>query len=86
MTIKELQDIIIHFQDSEYDDFEVVLFDYNNQRELSWGPSYAFSKPQKQLTFPITCPPVDGIQIEERLRKVIQDFEQQGLLSKDQTS
>ena len=53
MTIKDLREILIHFQDREYDNFEVKLWDYKNQREFDWGGSYGFSKPDKKLSFPI---------------------------------
>lgn len=71
MTIRELREIIVHFQDREYDDYDVTLFDYNGQQDLKWGGSYAFSKTDKRLVFPVSVPPVDGITIEERLKKII---------------
>lgn len=72
MKIKELRDILVHFTNSEYDDFDVELFDYNHQEELKWGGSYSFSKPGKKLVFPVTVTPSDGITIEERLKKLIE--------------
>ena len=56
MTIKELRDILIHFQGKEYDDWEVVLWDYKNQKKWDWSVSHSFSKPNKKLTFPIYEP------------------------------
>lgn len=69
MTIKDLREILVHFRDKEYNDYEVVLWDYNQQQPLEWGGSYSFSKPQKRLCFPVTVTPVDGITIFERLKQ-----------------
>lgn len=69
MTIKDLREILIHFSDRKYDDFEVILWDYNQQQALNWGGSYSFSKPEKHLSFPVEVTPVDGITIFERLKQ-----------------
>lgn len=77
MTIKDLREILIHFQDSKYDDYEIVLWDYNQQEKINWGGTYSFSKPNKQLCFPVTVTTVDGITITERLKNLINELEKQ---------
>ena len=74
MTIRDLKDVLIHFQDREYDDWEVVLWDSNNQRSLEWGGGYAFSKPNKRITFPIEAEPIDGEAIDERIKRIINEM------------
>ncbi len=75
MTIKDLREILIHLQDKKYDDYEVVLWDYNQQQELCWGFGYSLSHPQKKLNFPVDVPTVDGETIMERLKKLKNDLE-----------
>ena len=70
MTVKELREILVHLQDRKYDDFEVVLWDYNHQQKLDWSGCYAFSKPEKVLSFAVEVPPVDGITVFERLKQL----------------
>ena len=71
MTVKELKDILIHFQDTKYDDYNVILWDYNHQQELQWGGMHGLSHPNKTLTFPVNVPPVDGETVMEKLKKLI---------------
>ncbi len=71
MTIRDLRDILIHFQDREFDNYEVVLWDYNHQQRLDWGGGFSFSKPGKELSFPVKVVPKDGVEIDERLKKLI---------------
>ena len=74
MKIKELREILIHFTKPEYDDFEVLLWDYNNQRVIEWPEGmYALSKPDKRLTFPVKVEPVDGETIDERLKRMMDE-------------
>lgn len=75
MTIKDLRDILIHFQDSEYDDYEIVLWDYNHQQKLQWGGMHGLSHPNKELTFPVNVTPVDGVTIDERIKKLMGNAE-----------
>lgn len=70
MTIRDLREILIHFEDREYNDYEVVLWDYNHQQKLDWGGMYSLSHPDKELSFPVEVPPVDGITVFERLKKL----------------
>lgn len=70
MTIEDLKEILIHFEDKKYDNWEVVLWDYNHQQKLNWGGSYSFSKPNKELSFSVEVPPVDGITVFERLKQL----------------
>lgn len=76
MTIKDLREILLHFEDRKYDNYKVVLWDYNHQQELNWGGGYAFSKPEKKLSFAIEVPPVDGITVFERLKQ-LQDVQEE---------
>lgn len=75
MTIKDLRDILIHFQDSKYDDYEIVLWDYNHQQKLQWGGMHGLSHPNKELTFPVNVTPVDGVTIDERIKKLMGNVE-----------
>lgn len=70
MTIRDLREILIHFQDRKYDDYEVILWDYNHQQKLDWGGGYSFSKPEETLSFAVEVPPVDGITVFERLKQL----------------
>ena len=72
MTIKDLREILIHYEGKEYDDWEISLWDYNNQRNIIWhGGSYASSKETKSITFPVEVEPVDGVTVSERVKKII---------------
>lgn len=75
MTIKDLREILIHFEDRKYDDYEVVLWDYNHQEKLQWGGMHGLSHPDKELTFPVTVSPVDGVTVDERIKKVIGEYQ-----------
>lgn len=79
MTIKDLREVLVHFQDRKYDDYEVILWDYNHQQKLGWGPSHALSHPDKVLTFPVTVEPADGITIEKRLKSLKEKLESDGI-------
>lgn len=68
MTIKDLKDLLIHFNDRKYDDYEVILWDYNHQQKLDWGGMHSLSHPDKTLSFAVEVPPVDGITVFERLK------------------
>jgi len=74
MTVKDLREIMIHFQDRKYDNYKISLWDFQNQRKLHWNLSYGLSHPDKELSFPVTVEPVDGVQIEERLKKIVADY------------
>ena len=74
MTIKDLREILIHYEGKEYDDWEVSLWDYNNQRDIIWhGGSYASSKETKSITFPVEVEPVDGEYIDERVKRLMNE-------------
>ena len=68
MTVRDLKDILIHFEDRKFDDYEVILWDYNHQQELKWGGMFSLSHPDKAIVFPVEVTPVDGITIMERLK------------------
>lgn len=70
MTIRDLKDLLIHFNDRKYDDYEVVLWDYNHQQKLDWGGMHSLSHPDKTLSFAVEVPPVDGITVFERLKQL----------------
>lgn len=77
MTIKELKEILVHYQGREYDDWEIKLFDYNNQRDIKWnGGTYASSKETKAITFPVELEPVDGECINSRLKRLMKEIEE----------
>lgn len=78
MKVKDIREIFVHFTDKKYDNYEVRLWDYQNQRELSWGPSYSLSHPDKEISFPVTAEPVDGVDIDERLKKIVKEFKEKG--------
>ena len=73
MTIKDLKDILVHFEDKKYDNHKVVLWDYNHQQELDWGGTYSFSNPDKELIFAVSVTPVDGVTVFERLRQLLNE-------------
>lgn len=74
MTIKELREILIHYDGIEYDNWELSLWDYNNQRELKWASgTYASSKESKTISFPVEVEPVDGEYIDERVKRLINE-------------
>lgn len=76
MTIKDMREILVHFTDHEYDDYEVELFDFNNQRKLEWLEGcHSFSKPEKRITFPVRVEPVDGETIDKRLERMIKSVQ-----------
>ena len=77
MTIKELKDLLIHFNDRKYDDYEVILWDYNHQQKLDWGGMHSLSHPDRTLVIPVEVPPVDGINVVERLRLILQDVQKE---------
>lgn len=75
MTIKEIKDILIHYDGREYDDWEIKLFDYNNQRDIKWnGGTYASSRETKTITFPVELEPVDGEGINSRLKRLMKEI------------
>ena len=74
MTIRDLREILIHYEGKEYDDWEISLWDYNNQRDIIWhGGSYSSSKETKSITFPVEVEPVDGEYIDERIKRLINE-------------
>lgn len=75
MTIKDLREILIHYEDKQYDDWNVTLFDYNNQRTLKVSSGmYSSSKETKSLTIPVEVEPVDGETIDKRIRRLMEEI------------
>lgn len=75
MTIKYIRDILKHYEDKQYDDWEIRLFDYNNQREIEFPEGmHGASKEAKAITFPIKIEPVDGEEIDARIRRLMEEF------------
>ena len=73
MTVKFLREVLKHYQDSKYDDWEVNLFDYNNQRDLHVNDGmYSSSKETKSITFTVEVEPVDGETIDERVKRLME--------------
>lgn len=73
MTIKDLREILIHYEDSKYDDWKVVLWDYNQQQELEWGGTYASSNPDKELTFPVKVQIKGQEEIFDKIKKIMNE-------------
>lgn len=82
MTIGQLKDLILPIDDA-YDDFKVILWDYNHQRELEWGGSHSFSKPEKTLCFPVCVTTEDGVNIFDRLKEFCKKQQEDGICKKD---
>lgn len=78
VTIKDLKDVVSCI-DSAYDNFEVVLWDYNHQRKLEWGGCHSFSKSEKAMTFAVTVPAEYGTNIFEMLREFCQKQKENGI-------
>ncbi len=77
MTVKFLREVLKHYEDKEYDDWNIALFDYNNQRSLEvLDGTYASSKESKIISFPVKVEPVDGVTIDERLKKVLKEVKE----------
>ena len=75
MTIKDLREILIHYEDKQYDDWDVTLFDYNNQRTLKVSSGmYSSSKETKSLTIPVEVEPVDGETIDKRIKRLMEEI------------
>ena len=52
MKIKEIKDLMMHFAESKYDDYNVVFWDYSRQRKMD-GHFGALSHPEKEISIPI---------------------------------
>lgn len=52
MKIKELKDLMMHFEDPKYDDYEVVFWDYARQKRMD-GHFGGLSHPDKEISIPI---------------------------------
>jgi len=75
MTIKYLREILKHYTEHQYDEWEIKLWDYNNQREVGFlDGTYASSKATKTINFPVKVEPVDGETIDERLKRLISEM------------
>lgn len=83
MTIKDLKNILIHFQSDEYDDYQVVLWDYNHQEKLKWNVSHSLSHSEKELCFPVTVKREDGKSIFEELRNFCKESQKNGTCKKN---
>lgn len=78
MTIKYLREILKHYEDPQYDDWNITLFDYNNQRVLHVNDgTYASSKDKKSITFTVDVEPVDGETIDKRIKRLMAEIEKQ---------
>ena len=77
MKIEFLREILKHYEGKEYDDWEITLFDYNNQRTLKvLDGTYASSNETKSITFPVMVEPVDGVTINERLKALLNEIKE----------
>lgn len=52
MKVKEIKDLARLFEGTEYDDFNLVFWDYARQKKMD-GSFGSFSRPDKELTIPI---------------------------------
>jgi hypothetical protein len=79
MKIKFLREVLKHYEDHQYDDWEINLFDYNNQRSLHLADGvYSASKETKTITFPTEVEPVDGETIDNRIRRIMDEWRKMG--------
>ena len=75
MKIKDIKELLKHYGGEEYDDWDIVLWDYNNQRELKWlGGTFASSKPDKHICFSVEVEPVDGKTIDQRIKELYKNL------------
>ena len=75
MKLKYVKEILKHYNGPEYDDWDIEFWDYNNQRTINVGEGmYSSSKTDKRIVFPVSVEPVDGITIDERLKKFIEKY------------
>lgn len=78
MTVKFLREVLKHYEGKEYDDWEIKLFDFNNQRNLKVNDgTYAASKDTKSITFTVNVEPVDGETIDQRVKRLLSVIEKQ---------
>lgn len=52
MKVKELKELVKMFQESRYDDYEVVFWDYARQKRMD-GHFGGLSHPEKEISIPI---------------------------------
>ena len=75
MKLRFIKELMKHYGGHEYDDWDIEFWDYNNQRAINVSEGmYSSSKPDKKIVFPVTVEPVDGITIDERLKKFVEEY------------
>ena len=78
MTVEFFREVLKHYEGHQYDDWEVQFFDYNNQRTIHIADGmYSSSKDTKSITFPVEVEPVDGETINKRLKRLMEEIENQ---------
>ena len=75
MKLKFVKELMKHYDGHEYDDWDLEFWDYNNQRAIKVDEGmYSSSNPDKKIVFPVSVEPVDGITIDERLKKFVEEY------------
>lgn len=65
MTIKDLKNVLVHFQDRKYDDYEVVFWD--SSRQLRMDATFTgLSHPDKEISFNVR--ELDSDRVYERMQ------------------
>ena len=74
MTIKDLREILKHYEERKYDDWEFVIWDYQNQRRLEWLGGYSSSNDDETLAISVINEPDDGVDIMDKLKKLTDEI------------
>lgn len=53
MTVRELNDVMIHWQDSKYRDYEIAVWDWRRQKEMNLVFT-GCSHPEREVNFNVT--------------------------------
>ena len=53
MKVKELKDLMKHFEEDKYNDYEIVFWDYARQKKMD-GHFGGLSHPEKEISIPIS--------------------------------
>lgn len=79
MKLKDLREILKHYEGKEYDDWDITLFDFNNQRTLNVTDGmYSSSKETKAIVLPVDVDPVDGETIDKRIKRLMEEIKNGG--------
>ena len=53
MTVRELNDVMVHWQDSKYRDYEIAVWDWRRQKEMNLVFT-GCSHPEREVNFNVT--------------------------------